>query len=840
MGQVFRAEDTELRRTVALKFIHEKTPSNPRINARLRREARTASALNHPNICTIYEVGEDSGEVFIAMEYIEGRPLSELIRDPGLPLGTVLRYGKQIASALEHAHDRGVIHGDLKPLNIILNAMGDAKILDFGLARRADPAEFDKQTLEPLSADDILGAGGTLPYMAPEQVDGGDASVRTDLWSLGVLLYEMATGKRPFQGNNFYQLSNNICREAPPALPSRIPAGLAAVIGRCLEKEPSRRYKRAGEIRAALEALEPSERLGVVAPDAVHSRTWRIPLAVIGLLTITVAGVLVVRGPLLKNSARAGTVPGAILLSVLPPVSNGDTAQAAFESGLADTLNSRLSELSARHSVSVIPMNLTLEKHVTTIDAARQQFGVNVVLVLNVQRAAEDLRVNYSLVDARSRQQVRSGTVTAAASNPFLLQDRVFQNIAESMDLQLAPAEKSSASIGGTTEPAAYDFYVQGKGYLQDFVVPEKVDNAITLFQRALEKDHAYAAATAGLGQAYWRKYQLTHDAHWADAAVESCQRSSQLGPALAEAQSCLGRVNAGRGEYEQAVQHYKRAIELEPTNDEAHGGLASTYEQLGKFKEAEQAYEQAIAIRPGYWATYNLLGLYYMRHGRYEDAAGKYAQVVALAPDSFVGYSNLGGVRILQGQYAQAVPLLEQSLKIRPTGDARSNLGTAYFQMRRYGEAASNFEDAVKMDQKNYVLWGNLGDAYYWAPGRRGEAAAAYATAIALGEERLRLDARDGQLLSSLGIYHAMRGETKAAKKNVEAALRLQPNSPDALLDAGIAYQQLGETELSLNQLEKAVALGISPQLLADTPNFDGLRDNPRFSRLLARIANK
>jgi tetratricopeptide (TPR) repeat protein len=143
-------------------------------------------------------------------------------------------------------------------------------------------------------------------------------------------------------------------------------------------------------------------------------------------------------------------------------------------------------------------------------------------------------------------------------------------------------------------------------------------------------------------------------------------------------------------------------------------------------------------------------------------------------------------------------------------------------------------------MDQKNYVLWGNLGDAYYWAPGRRGEAAAAYATAIALGEERLRLDARDGQLLSSLGIYHAMRGETKAAKKNVEAALRLQPNSPDALLDAGIAYQQLGETELSLNQLEKAVALGISPQLLADTPNFDGLRDNPRFSRLLARIANK
>ena len=833
MGTVFRAEDTELRRTVALKFLHEKTAGNPRVNERLRREARTASALNHPNICTIYEVGEDGGEVFIAMEYVEGRPLSDLIRRSGLPVETVLRHGRQLASALEHAHDHGVIHGDLKPLNIIVTPQGDAKILDFGLARRRNPSEFDKQTLEPLSADDILGAGGTLPYMAPEQVDGGDASPRTDLWSLGIVLYEMAAGKRPFHGENFYQLGNAICREAAPPLPSQIPFGLASVISRCLEKEPGRRYQRAGELRAALEALTPLPEVEIFPARPARPRRWRITLAISALVLLTAAGAFLVRDRLSKRSTL-GAVPSRVLLGVLPPVSTGDASQAAFESGLADTLNSRLGELSAHHALAVIPMSLTLEKHVTTIDAARQQFGVNLVLVLNVQRAARDVRVNYALVDARSRQQVRSGTVTAAATEPFALQDRVFESVAEAMELQLAPAEKQAISSHGTNEPAAYDFYVQGRGYLQDYVVPEKVENAITLFQRALEKDPAYAAATAGLGEAYFRKYQLTHDIRWANAAIENCQTAADRGPALAAAHSCLGRTYTARGEYEQATAQYRRAVELEPTSDEAYGGLATAYEQLGRLADAEQAYQRAISIRPGYWATYNLLGVYYLRHARYQDAAAMYTQVVSLVPDSFVGYSNLGGVRILQGQYSEAIPLLEKSLSIRATGDARSNLATAYFQMRRYAESAANFEQAIKLDQKNYLLWGNLGDAYYWAPGRRPEAAAAYGTAIELGKEKLRLNPHDAQLLSSLGMYHAMRGERKAAIDNLDASLRLQPKSPDLLFIAGIAYRQLGDTKLALDALERAISLGISPQLLSDTPNFDALRDNPRFRELL------
>ena len=834
MGTVYRAEDTTLHRTVALKFVPESVAHSSDIYERLRNEARTASALNHPNICTIYEVGEDAGEMFIAMEYIEGQTLAQLIRQGPLPTETVLRYGCQITSALAHAHERGVIHGDLKPLNIIVTPLGEAKILDFGLARRSNPAEFDRKTLETASAESNLGIGGTFPYMAPEQIEGNDASARTDIWSFGIVLYEMLTGVRPFKGENLFLLCKSILRDSPRPVPSQILPGLTTIISRCLEKEPERRYRRAGEARAALEALTPSMEEGVSLPRRAGLFRLRSILLVLTMMVVAAAGVLAIRSDIFRGLKSSSPVPSRVLLGVLPPVSSGDPSQLAFDSGLADTLNSRLGELSTRHSLTVIPMNSILEKHVTTVDAARQQFGVNLVLVLRVQRAADNIRVNYAFVDAHSHQQVRSGTITAAAADPFALQDRVFESVAAAMELQLAPQEKQSLSSHGTTEPAAYDFYIEGRGYLQDFVVPEKVENAITLFSRALEKDPAYAAATAGLGEAYWRKFQLTHESKWADEAIVNCQKAAVLGADLALAHSCLGHVFSARGNYEGAAMQYRRALELDSGSDDAYGGLATAYQLLGRPEEAEKLYKQAISVRPGYWATYNWLGLFYMAHARYEEAVAMYSQVVSLAPDSFTGYSNLGAVRILQGNYGDAIPILERSLTIRPTADALTNLGTAYFQMRRYAESAAKFEEAAKLGPKNYVMWGNLGDAYYWTPGRRPEAAAAYGTAIALGEENLRVNPRDAPLLSYLAAYHAMRGERKAALDKLDASLRLQPKSPDLLFTAGIVYQQLGDTNRALNALEKAISLGVSPEMLRDTPNFDTLRDNPRFLRLI------
>jgi tetratricopeptide (TPR) repeat protein len=371
---------------------------------------------------------------------------------------------------------------------------------------------------------------------------------------------------------------------------------------------------------------------------------------------------------------------------------------------------------------------------------------------------------------------------------------------------------------------------------LQDYVKPENVENAIQVFSHALEKDPAFAEANAGLGEAYWRKYQLTHDKHWADIAAANCQKGTDRDSGLAAAHICLGRVFVGTGKYENALEQYRRAIELEPTNDTAHGGLAYLYEQLNQLDDAEKTFKQAIAARPNYWATYNWLGLFYQHHARYEDAAAMYLQVISLAPDSFTGYYNLGGVRTLQGKYAEAIPLLRRSLEIRKTADGMSNLGTAYFELHRYADAAAAFEQSTQLDPKNYLMWGNLGDAYYWTPGRRAEAAGAYAKGIALGEEKLRFNPRAAEVLSSLAMYYAMRGEKKPALDDLEAALRLSPKNPDLLFNAGIVYQQLGDTQRALDALETAVAAGISPATLRDTPNFDGLRANPRFLGLIQR----
>lgn len=839
-GVVYRAEDTTLRRTVALKFISEQARKDRNLGDRLRQEARSASALNHPNICTIYEVGEDAGETFIAMEYVEGRTLAEVIKQGTLPVDTVLRFGRQLASALAHAHDRGVIHGDLKPLNVVVTPHGDAKILDFGLARRTDPAEFDRKTLETVSAEGRAGLGGTLPYMAPEQIEGSDASVRTDIWSLGIVLYEMAAGSRPFQGENLYLLCNSILRDAPRPLALQHPAGLATVILRCLEKEPARRYQRAAETRAALEALTSSRESSVMTPRREPSRSRRAILGVLALAVLIGASIVAVGGRRFWKHTVTGDVPSRVLLGVLPPTGSGDSAQSAFDSGLADTLNSRLGELSAHHPLTVIPMNSTVEKRVTTVDAARQIFGVNLVLILNVQRSGDNVRVNYSLVDPRTHQQVRSGTVTAAAADPFALQDRVFESVASDLELQLAPKEKQALTAHGTTEPAAYDFYVQGRGYLQDYVLPENVDNAVTVFRRALEKDPAYPAAFAGLGEAYLRKYQFTHDVQWENAAIVNCQKASELGPKLASAHTCLGRVFRSKGDYAEAVDQYRRALELEPTGDDAYGGLASTYEKLGRLAEAEQLFKQAISARPSYWATYNWLGLFYLGHARYDEAASMFLQVISLAPDSFTGYSNLGAARVQQARYADAIPLLERSLSIRPTANALTNLGMAYFQMRRYPESAAKFEEAVKLDNKDYAMWGNLGDAYYWTPGRRAEASAAYGKAIVLAEASLHENPNDAEVLNYLAEYHAMRGDRKTAIDILDRSLGLQPSSPDLLLNAGIVYQQLGDTNRALDAIERAASLGIKPETLRDTPNFDVLHDNPRFLRLIAGTQKK
>ena len=845
MGVVYRAEDTALGRTVALKFLPPQIVRDPKQVQRFREEARTASALNHPNICTIYEVAEEHGEMFIAMEFVEGRPLSESIREGRMSTSRVVRYARQIAGALEHAHARGVIHRDLKPLNIIVTPEGDAKILDFGLAKRSDPNDVTRKTLQAATATTV-GLAGTMPYMSPEQLEGGEASARSDIWALGIVMYEMATGVKPFSGDNLYRLCTGIINEPIPALPETVPPGLAAVIRRSLEKEPSRRYQRAGEVRAALEALEPSSAVGIVSRAKEKRKfgfVWWVAAAAVVALLAAGALWLAKRSPSVPqgSSQGAGKVAGErVQLAVISPDTNSQASDGAFDSGLVDTLTSGLTELSERHHLAVIPPSEMRAHHVQTLEAARQEFGVNYGLMLNIQRAAGQVRVNYSLVDARSHEQLRGGTITAGASDPFALQDQVSARVTELLKLQLEPQEKTTLSAHGTSEPAAYDFYLRGLGYLQNYDKEENIDNAISVFRHALEKDSGFAGAYAGLGEAYWLKFDYTHEKRLVSDATKACQVALEKDPNLTQGHTCLGTVYQGTGKYQLAAKEYQQASTSEPALDAAQTGLARAFESLNRLQEAEQSYQTVIALRPDYWAGYNRLGTFYLRNGRLEEAAQMYMQVTSLVPDSFVGYANLGIARIQQGRYAEAIEPLQKSLKIRKTGDATSNLAMAYFQSKRYADAASMFEQATTLDEQNYEIWGNLADAYYWAPEMRDRAANAYRKALKLGEEQRKVNPRDAHMLSYLAEYHAMLGEKQKARLRMGEAEKLAPRDPEVLYYAAMVYVQAGDQKKSLDKLERAVAAGYPAANVRDTPNFSVLENDPRFRALISQENKK
>ena len=841
MGEVYRAYDETLQREVAIKVLRPEDLADDAARRRIVREARTASALNHPNICTIYEVGEADGQVYIVMEYVRGKALSELAR-PDMPADSIIRYGIQIADALAHAHSHRIIHRDLKTANILITREGRAKLLDFGLAKRTEGEGGQIESFASGSSAMKTESGvfettsgstaGTLPYMAPEVLQGSIADERSDIWAFGVVLYEMATGGLPFKGHTGYELTSSIVTKEPEPLPDRIPEGLALVIERSLVKEPGQRYQQAAEVRSALEALQ--LRKSVQRVPTVRPRSRRLLIALLTLLVIGAAGLIVYQHRYASSSiGQNSQMQLAILVHTEPA---DDRTTAAFGNGLAETVTAGLAHLSVNHPLQVIPVRDLQEKGVTTLEQARQEFGVNRCLELTFHRSGEFMRASYILVDARTHRSLRADTITHPAGDPFGFEDKVVSSVASALELELGPEEARALVAPGTAQPQAYDFYLQGRGYLRDSEKRENVENAIAVFNQALQHDPKYAPALAGLGEAYWDKYALTRQREWVDLAHTACFDAIRMQGEQGEGHICLGLVYVGTGKYEDATREYEKATALDSTNERGFAGLADAYERLGKTDEAEQTYLRAIKIRPNYSAGYDALGLLYLRHGRYDDAEKMFRQAIELAPDSYPAYSNLGSLYVFEDRYSEALPFYERSAKIRPTADSYSNLGTLYFDLKRFAQATSIYEQALRLDTKNYEIWGNLADAYYWAPNMRAQAGPAYRQAIALAIERLNVNPRDGDALGYVAQYHAMLGEKAESEAYLAKALKIAPKDYEVLLSASVVYAQLGRDQEALASMANAVKAGLPRNQLRDLPNFDRLRSNPRFQKLLVQ----
>ena len=828
MGEVYYAEDTKLQRPVALKRVNQKLRSDPEARRRILREAQRASALSSEHIASVYDVVEDRDELFLVMEYVEGVTLRRRLQSAGhLTLDSFLHIAVQSAEALVEAQQKGIVHRDLKPDNIMLTGADHVKILDFGLARRLPVS--DPVAMTASAESQSLGCVGTPGYMAPEVLLEQEMDGRADIFSLGIVFYEMLTGQHPFETKRLIGTTDHILHHQPPPmgkLVDGVPEGLERIVSRMLAKDPRGRYASAADLLVDLRVLQ---------GDVSHQSLWlshpqiRRPLK--SATRPSLALLLVVLALSTIPWPTKPPLPEKKNLAVLPFVPAADDPEArAFSRGLTQTLTAKLTQLTDRYPIQVVSPSEIGKLSTASVAQARSELGVNLVLEGSFHQSGSRTRVVYNLVDARTQRVLRADTITADTADPFVLEDRVVDSAVHALDLELNAQERNALATHGTSQPAAYDFYLRGRGYLQEYQKPENVESAIELFHRALESDPKFALAYAGLGESYWQKYEVSHDREWVAKALEACQLAGSGGYGYA----CLGTVYNGTGKYEEAATEFQRAVQADATSDDAYRGLAFAYEHMGKMEEAEKTYRSAIRVRPEYWAGYNWLGGFLYRQGRYEEAAREFTQVTELAPDNFRGYNNLSGAYIALGRYADAVPPCERSIGMRPTADAYSQMGTVYFYLRRFPEAALAYERAVKMDERERYLWGNLGDAYYWIPGRRQESVPAYRMALALGEEQLRVNPRNPILLSYLSLYRAMLGEKEAARADLKQALVLAPGNPEVRFNGALVANQLGDQSRAVAWLRQALDAGLQADQIRNNPNFDNLRSSQPFQELL------
>jgi serine/threonine-protein kinase len=831
MGVVYRAYDSRLNRIVAIKVLGASADAAQR-RQRFQREMRAIAALNHPHICALYDVGLQEDVEFFVMEYLEGETLaSRLLKGP-LSMADALRHAAALADAVALAHRHGIVHRDIKPGNIMLTASG-IKLLDFGLAKlsgtkgKAVAAGLGDL---PTQSSDITGAHtilGTLRYMAPEQLEGRDADARTDIFALGVVFYEMATGQRAFAHQSDAGMISAILTQDPVPMVDRqpqTPGNFQFAIDVCLAKNPDDRWQSAHDLARALTWIRES---GPGTKPTPGLRWWqrrRRWLAAAVIAFVIVATVLT--SPYMVGRAESRS------LVLLPcTVIGGSDVDQALCDGLNDAIAGKLAPLTISNSLQTMAARDVRARGITTAVEARRQFGATLVLQASLLREGQTVSVNYDLIDAAALRKLDGTRMSAASSDPFAIQDRMVEWAAGALALTLTDAERRSILDHDTRNPLAREQYLQGDGYLTDSRDPAKVDLAIDRFTRALAIDGRYALGFAGLGRAYWQKYAVNDDPQWTSKSREACRQALEIDQHLSAAYMCLGMVSNGTGQYADARAAYKKALESNDLSDEGLLGLAFAEEHLGDFKAAEQTYRRAVERRPHYWASRSWLATFYIGQGRYKDAAEQFHQAVELTPDNPSGWTSLGTAYLYMGRYQDAESAYRRSLALSPTFNAYQALGMAYYRMRRFDEAITVFEQARRISN-NYRGPGSLARVYYWQ-GRKAEARALFDVAIERLEQALQVNAKDVDAHLLLAEFQAKLGHQIEANAQLLAAGDVS-NDPHRLLFGAIVHNHLGDRAAALDCLEKAAKIRLPKAELLAWPELDTLRDDPRFQALL------
>lgn len=821
MGLVYLAKDNKLNRNVALKFLPSHIANDENERKRFRQEAQSAAFLNHPNIAQVYAIEEADDELFIALEYVEGSELKDIIDEDRLTIDEKWELAIEIANGIKAAHDKEILHRDIKSRNIMINVSGNAKIMDFGLAKIA-------------GSDRITQPGttiGTTSYMAPEQLSGEELDSRSDIWSYGVVLYELFTGCLPFEAAYESAIMYAISEKDPVPISERqkeVPERIEYVIYRCLEKNLDTRYSSFSEIISDLTSEQTTSKTrpsginpGTASPSKSYTKIL-LSTAVVLLLTF---GFIYFGGNSSFN-LFGSSVPDKKYLAVLPIENIGnDPNLDAISIGLAEAFSYRLSELEKyEDSYWVTPAGEIRKENIRSATQANKVFGVNLAISSSIQVLNDSTRLTLELVDADNVRRLETAQLMVPSDNWASLEKEGILAMLGMLDIQLNPEINRNLNEGDTSDSEAYELYLRGRAALQMLSSPDSLMQAVNYFERSITIDPEFTLGYSGLGESYWRLYEDTGEISYVGQAENALNQALELNSDLVQVQTLLGFLKSGTGNYEEAAVIFSNALENDPTYTAALRGLARAYDEQGLNEKAVSTYKKAIEIKPDYWQGHHDLAVHYLMKGNYESAIEEFDKVTKITPRNSAAFSNLGAAYLYNGQNNMARDMFIRSMSLEKNVGAANNLAYLYFTDGNYSQAAEMYELVLQEYPNQYQYWGNLAVAYEYS-GEDAKSREAYLNAIDKALVQLEVNNRNAELLADLGAYHSDIQDTTQSIEYINRALGIDSESVMVRERAVATFESLGMREEALQWISPAILSNIEAQ-----PELEDLKNDPRY----------